>query len=500
MTFEFLNSDGLIKAALLLPLAAAFLSFKIKDPNKRDLSTIVIAIALFLLTLNVFDLKVNEGKVLEYKFANFVEGIPIYFNIDYLGVLFSLLASFLWIVTMVYSIGYMRGNKEPDQNRFFGFFGLSIFATIGIAFSGNLLTLFIFYEVLTLSTYPLVTHSGSDEAKQKGRVYLGVLLFTSVLFLLPAIIITYFISGSLDFASKPLLGNDIKPVYIGLLLLTYVWGVGKTAVMPFHKWLPSAMVAPTPVSALLHAVAVVKAGLFTILKIVVYVFGVENLQNFSTTFPLSVNWMAWLALFTIITASIIALKQDNLKLRLAYSTISQLSYVVLAAGMFNTKALIGGTFHIAAHAFAKITLFFVAGAIYTASKKKYVSELGGIAKRMPITCICFSIGVISMVGLPPTAGVISKFYLIQGAHQSNELFVFGLVISTILNAMYFLPIVFAMFFEKETVKAVGNYRNHGEAPKQILIAITITAIMTVAIFLYSGPIINLAVLFAGSIK
>jgi multicomponent Na+:H+ antiporter subunit D len=503
MNIDFnIQDDGLlIKLALLMPLLAGLLSFLVKRPNLRDCLSIILAIVTFLIVIDMYYLKIEVKDFLEYKFSNFLPNLPILFKVDFLGVLFAIVASFLWIITTLYAVGYMRGNKEENQNRFFGFFAISIFGALGLAFAGNLVTLFIFYEILTLSTYPLVTHSGTEEAKKSGRKYLGILLGTSICLQLPAIIITYLFSGNLEFADTAILDSTIKPIYIGLLLLMFVWGVGKAAVMPFHKWLPAAMVAPTPVSALLHAVAVVKAGLFTILKVVVYVFGIENLQRISLSdASIFVNWMPWLAAFTVITASIIALKQDNLKLRLAYSTISQLSYVVMAAGMFNYKAIIGGSFHIAAHAAAKITLFFAAGAIYTASKKKYISELGGIGKRMPITCTCFVIGSLSMIGLPPTAGLISKFYLMQGAHERSEYFVIELIISTVLNAMYFLPIIFAMFFEKETVKAQKGFTNHGEAPKQILIAISITAFLTVAIFIYPDPFINLATLFVNSVK
>jgi len=471
----FENSENLIRLCLLLPLLAAACAFYFKNKNLREGITIIIGIFLFLAVYKIYGYKVSTQNAPTYIFSEVLPNLPIMFKVDFLGVLFALVASFLWIVTTIYSIGYMRGNDEKNQGRFYGFFAIAIFGVMGVAFAGNLLTLFIFYEVLTISTYPLVTHSGTEDAKKSGRKYLGILLGTSIGLQLPAIIITYVLSnGNLAFTDTAILNKDviegIAPLYMGLLLLMYVWGIGKTAVMPFHKWLPAAMVAPTPVSALLHAVAVVKAGLFTILKVVVYVFGIETLQDLSFTAPYSVSWLPWLAAFTVIMASIFALKQDNLKLRLAYSTISQLSYVVMAAGMFNYKAIIGGSFHIAAHAFAKITLFFAAGAIYTASKKKNISELNGIGKRMPITCSCFAIGALSMIGLPPTAGLISKFYLMQGAHERSEYFVAELIISTVLNAMYFLPIIFAMFFEKENIAAKGKYKNHKEAPIAILVA------------------------------
>jgi multicomponent Na+:H+ antiporter subunit D len=499
MEVEYINNDhSKIILALLLPLFAAISSRIIKNRNLREIFTLSFAVLLFATIWNIYQ-GYLLGEKIELNLVEFVDGVKISFNPDALGILFALIASFLWGVTTIYAIGYMRGNDEKNQDKFYSYFAIAIFAAIGAALSGNLLTLFLFYEILTISTYPLVTHSGTEEAKKSGRKYLGILLGTSIGLQLPAIIWVYYLSdGNLDFDSKenPILDGLVSAPVAGLMMFLFVYGIGKAAVMPFHKWLPAAMVAPTPVSALLHAVAVVKAGLFTMLKVIVYVFGIENLQEMLAISPNSLGWVSWAAAFTVVTASIIALRQDNLKLRLAYSTVSQLSYVVMACGMYNYKAIMGGSIHIASHAFAKITLFFAAGAIYTASKKKYISQLNGLAKRMPISCACFAIGAISMIGLPPTAGLISKFYLMLGAHERSEYFVTELIISTVLNASYFLPIIFAMYFKTEDHPAEGKYKNHKEAPLPILIAISITAIFTVLIFIHPDPIINLANDFA----
>jgi multicomponent Na+:H+ antiporter subunit D len=245
--------------------------------------------------------------------------------------------------------------------------------------------------------------------------------------------------------------------------------------------LPAAMVAPTPVSALLHAVAVVKAGVFTVLKVVVYIFGIDHLNAMIAQNWWAGGWLIYAAGSTIIIASVIAMRQDNLKKRLAFSTISQLSYVVLAVAILSPKAAMAGAFHIAAHAVSKITLFFAAGSIYTASKKKNVSELNGIGKRMPITMACFTIGALSMIGLPPAAGFLTKFYMMMGALETQHYFAIGvLLVSTVLNAAYFLPIIFAAYFKAET----EGGKDHGEAPKPILIAISITAFLTLALFFY----------------
>jgi multicomponent Na+:H+ antiporter subunit D len=279
-----------------------------------------------------------------------------------------MIASLLWIVTTVYAIGYMRGNDEHAQTRFFACFAVAILSAMGIAFAGNLLTLFLFYELMTISTFPLVTHKGTDEAKRSGRVYLGILMGTSIGLQLVAIIGCWILAGSLDFVPGGLLAGHAEGWPVLILFGLFVFGIGKAAVMPFHRWLPAAMVAPTPVSALLHAVAVVKAGVFSVVKVVVYVFGLDLLNGTSGT-----EWIAVAAGFTILSASLVALRQDNLKRRLAYSTISQLSYIVLAAAILAPLSVMGAALHIMAHAFGKITLFFAAGSIYTAAHKTEIS-------------------------------------------------------------------------------------------------------------------------------
>jgi multicomponent Na+:H+ antiporter subunit D len=400
--------------------------------------------------------------------------------------LFALIASGLWIVNSLYSIGYMRGNQEAHQTRFFVCFALSIAATMGIAFSGNLFTLFIFYEVLTLSTYPLVTHAGTEKARDGGRVYLGLLLSTSTVFLLPALVFIWYIAGTTDFTVGGILADKLKPGELAVLLGLCVFGIGKAALMPFHRWLPAAMVAPTPVSALLHAVAVVKAGVFSVVKVVVYVFGVDTLATAGAT-----HWLVVVAGFTIIAASVVALTADNLKRRLAYSTISQLSYVTMAAALLAPLSLVGAVLHIAAHAIGKITLFFAAGAIYTAAHKTEVSQLDGIGRRMPWTMGAFAIAALSMIGLPPAAGFISKWYMLSGAMASQHwLAVTVIVLSTLLNAGYFLPIVYRAFFVAPPADPHGH--PHGEAPLPMVIALTATAAGTVLLFFFPDVPLALA--------
>ncbi len=481
-----------ILASLAIPLAGALaimLAARISD-NLRETMTLITSVAL---AWNVWSLlpAIMAGDRPEIILFEVIPGIEIGFAIEPLGMLFAALASALWIVNSVYSIGYMRGNNEKKQTRFYVFFAFSLAATIGIAFAANLFTLFLFYEALTLLTYPLVSHKGDEKTLRSARVYLGVLLTTSIGLLLPAIIWTYCVAGNGDFTPGGILAGHVEGPALGLLLGLFVFGIGKAAVMPVHRWLPAAMVAPTPVSALLHAVAVVKAGVFTVTKVIVYIFGIEHL--FSTP---SSGWLLYVAAFTIIAASLVALRQTNIKRLLAYSTVAQLSYVIMAAAILKPLAEIGASIHMVAHAFGKITLFFAAGAIYTASKKTEIGQLAGIGRRMPWTMTAFTIGALSMIGVPPTGGFVSKWFILAGAFQAdNYVAIFTIIISTVLNAAYFLPIVFIAWFGRETE---GAGPDHGEAPLPIIIALTTTAALTILFFLFNGPVIALeAQIFGG---
>jgi len=335
--------------AVLIPLTGA-------KPNLRETVTLVCAALLFYLVSVIYPI-VAAGGVPEVYLFEMLPGLSVFFLVEPLGLIFAGIASFLWIATSVYSIGYMRGHNEENQTRFYAYFAIALGAAMGVAFAGNMLTLFIFYEVLTLSTFPLVAHSGTDEAKRAGRVYLGVLLGTSIGFQLLAIIWTWSLTGTLDFTDGGILAGKADGLTAGILLALYTFGIGKAALMPFHRWLPAAMVAPTPVSALLHAVAVVKAGVFTVVKVVVYIFGIDFLFDIGVS-----EWLQYMAAATILIASLVAMTKDNLKARLAYSTVSQLSYVILGAMLVTDLGIIGSGMHIAMHAFGKITLFFCAGA------------------------------------------------------------------------------------------------------------------------------------------
>jgi multicomponent Na+:H+ antiporter subunit D len=479
-----MSPEGLTVLAPAIPLVGtlAILAAR-RHPNLREGVTLITAVSLFVTVLALYPVIAGGGRP-KVALLEVIPGLALSFEVEPLGMLFALVASGLWIVTSVYSIGYMRAKEEGHQTRFFAFFALSLASTVGIAFSGNLLTLFVFYEALTLATYPLVTHHGTPKARKGGRTYLGILLTTSIGFLLVAIVWTWHLTGTLEFRDGGILQGAASPAVLLALLVLYAFGTGKAALMPFHRWLPAAMVAPTPVSALLHAVAVVKAGVFTILKVVVYVFGLETLQA-----PGLTTWLLYVAAFTILAASVVALTRDNLKARLAYSTVSQLSYIVLAGLLANHAGLIAGGSHIAMHAFGKITLFFCAGAIYVAAKKTEISTMDGLGRRMPLTYLAFFVGSLSVAGLPPTGGTWSKWYLLVGALEGGHPVLLGvLALSTLLNVAYLMPIVARGFFLPPEDGWQGGPK---EAPILCLLPLCFTALGCVLLFFFPQPIIQL---------
>lgn len=476
--------------ALVIPFVTTFLiAASNRHPNIRDGISVVASIATFAVVLRLLE-SVIGGALPSVTLVEVMPGLVINFSIEPLGMLFAMVASGLWIVTAIYSIGYMRGANEKKQTRFYMCFAIAIASALAIAFSGNLFTLFIFYEVLTISTYPLVAHKETPEARSGARVYLGILMTTSILFLLVAVIWTWNITGTMDFRPGGILEGKIDPAYVPFLLALFAFGIGKAALMPFHRWLPAAMVAPTPVSALLHAVAVVKAGVFTMLKVGTYIFGVGFLSRTGAS-----DWLMWVAAASILIASIIALTKDDLKARLAYSTVSQLSYITLGVALANQMGVIGGSMHIVMHAMGKITLFMCAGAIYVAAHKTKVSELDGLGRKMPITFICFTIASLSIIGLPPLGGAWSKWYLMLSAADAGQLLMIGvLMLSSLLNVAYLLSIPGRAFFTSKPrmAQSLGASATPSEAieeaPLFCLVPICITAIGCIVLFFVAGGI------------
>ncbi len=504
----------LIPICVLVPICGGIGIYLFRGhSNVRDNVTLLTAISLFSVVCVLFN-EFIHNRDLFWHVIEMTPNLNILFRVEPLGLLFALVASFLWIVTSIYAIGYMRGHHEKNQTRFFIYFAIAISCAIGIAFSGNLLTLFIFYEALTISTFPLVTHSGSDEAKKAGRLYLGILIGTSICFQLVAIIWIWTLTGSLEFHYGGILKNHVNPATTGIILILFVFGVGKAAIMPFHKWLPSAMVAPTPVSALLHAVAVVKAGVFTILKVVIYIFGIDYLKEIEVN-----QWLQIIACVTIVLSSLIALTKNNLKARLAYSTVGQLSYIVLAALMANQLAAVGGAMHIVSHAFGKITLFFCAGSILVATHYTEVSQMNGLGRKMPLTFLCFLIGSLSIIGLPPFCGLWSKWFILLGAAElQNFFFIFVLILSSLLNVAYLIPIFVRGFFphnettEKDSIETKNQvyhkrvsffsnstcYKEYSEAPVLCLLSTGLSAIGCLILFIYGDSTYEFVLLTFGA--
>ena len=481
---------------VLIPLVGIILivAFR-KIPNIREAWTLTASVLMFLMVASMAP-SIFKGSTIEYTLLRIIPGLELKFKLDAFGLCFALIASLLWIITSIYSIGYMRSLNEHSQTRYFVFFALALSSAMGVALSANLFTLYLFYETLSLATYPLVTHHQDSEARISGRKYLSYLLGTSVGFQLPAMILTYALAGTLEFSQGGILTGTASTALLVLIFVLFVLGFAKAAIMPFHSWLPSAMVAPTPVSALLHAVAVVKVGVFSILRVTLFVFGLNLMRSLNLGL-----FLAYFVSITIITGSLFALTQDNLKLRLAYSTISQLSYIVLGAALLTLQGITGGILHIAMHAFGKITLFFCAGSIMITLGKKNVSEMRGIGRKMPLTMLAFFIGALSVIGLPPCGGFISKWYLALGCIQAKQLPLLAVIlVSSLLNAAYFLPIVYQGFFGKPNPHDEVNEKNSiQEGPPLVVTALVVTSMISIVLFFYPQPFLKLAYMVAHSL-
>lgn len=473
--------DYKLLIALLIPLIGTLgVMFKGDNENIREGISSVSSLLLLLVVGSMIP-AVLQGKTLVFHMFTILPGVSVTLRADAMSMIFAIVASSLWTIAVFYSMGYMRGLKEHAQTRFNACFALSIFGAIGVAFSDNLFTMYLFYEIVSVCTYPLVAHHQDEEGYNGARKYIIYLTTTAKAFLLPAMILIYVLTGTLDFASNIHDGVFPEGVSGALVIMLYIFcifGFAKNGVMPFHHWLPGAMVAPTPVSALLHAVAVVKVGVFCTTRVMLYTFGTDTMHALNLGIP-----TAYFVGFTVVVASIIALSKDNLKARLAYSTVSQLSYIILGVALLTDPGIQGGLIHIVNHAFSKITLFFCAGAIYVATHKKYISELDGLGKTMPFTFGAFAIASLSMIGAPPVAGFITKWNLLIGSVEAHQLGILLILIaSTLLNAAYFAPITYRAFFGK---RPVGEpFTGIKEAPLSMLIPILIACTISVLIGIF----------------
>ncbi|MGB7002538.1 MAG: monovalent cation/H+ antiporter subunit D family protein [Halobacteriota archaeon] len=483
--------------AISCPFICVFLIMLFrKRPNIREGCTIFASIVQFLIIISMAPIIV-AGNVIECQLFTIFTGLDFVFRVDAFGLIFAITSSFLWILVSSYSIGYMRTLREHAQTRYYACFALAIFGAVGIALSQNLITMYFFYEALTVSTYPLVAHNGlpewghkaeeseeAEEARFAGRKYLAYLFFSGWFFFV-AIVLTFYLAGTTDFENGGILTlASASRLTLMMLFALFMLGSMKAAWMPLHSWLPTAMAAPTPVSALLHAVAVVKAGVFVVVRVVCYIYGIELMSALGLGIIL-----VSIAAFTMIVASLMAIAQDNLKKRLAYSTISQLSYILFGVALLNTMGVQGAMLHIPFHGFMKITLFMCAGAIIAVTGKKNISEMAGIGRAMPVTMAAFTVGALGMSGIPPVCGFISKWYLGLGTLEAHSLGLLAvLMISSLLDIVYFFPIIYTAFFGKpegwtkgaaEPKKAVIK-----EASIFMLIPLTLTAIFSIIFCLF----------------
>lgn len=476
-----ISSKPLLAASC--PIICAFLIFLFrKRPNVRESCTIIAGIIQFSIIISMAPTILN-GNVIKFHLLTIYSGIVFSYKVDAFGLIFAITSTFLWILVSLYSIGYMRALEEHAQTRYYFMFALAIFSAVSIAMSENLITFYLFYEALTLSTYWLVAHHEDEEAFFAGRKYLTYLL-TSGWCLFTAVVLTYCLVGTTDFVSGGILtSNSASRFTLILLFALFALGSMKAAWMPFHSWLPSAMVAPTPVSALLHAVAVVKAGVFGFVRIVSYIYGMDLMRELGLGVIL-----ASVASFTMIMGSFFAISEDNLKRRLAYSTISQLSYIIFGVALLSSYGVTGAMIHIPFHGFMKITLFLCAGAIMVVTGKKEISQMAGIGRVMPVTMIAFTIGAIGMCGTPPVSGFISKWFLCLGTLESGQPIFLGVILtSSLLDAVYFFPIIITAFFRKpagthETKLGIKE----GERPIYLfmIIPLALTAIFSIIFFLF----------------
>lgn len=482
-----LSAELSLALLLLIPLAASGLIGLLgRQPNLREAVTFIASFALLANVIFLIGL-VSAGERPELYIGSFAGNFEFKLILEPLGATFAAIASSLWILNSLFTMGYMRGNQEKHQTRFYLFVAIAIAAAMGIAASGNLITLFIFYEVLTLSTFPLVAHKGDAKARKGGTIYGLILMGTSLAFLLPAVIGTHVIAGTTDFQVGGVFPADVSLLTTSILLFLFAFGIGKAALMPVHPWLPNAMVAPTPVSALLHAVAVVKAGVFTMIKVVTLTFG----PSLAAATPMS-TLLSWVAAASIVIASLIALRQDNLKARLAYSTVSQLSYVTLGAMLAAPAAIMGGALQIVMHAWGKITLFMCAGAIYTVAHRTQISKLDGLGRTMPWVFGAFLVGALSIIGAPPLGGSWPKYFLMVGALDSGKaILIAALIMSSILNVIYLIPIAARGFLKppadpEADAKIAALRARH----KWVIIPPVLTALGAFTLFFFSGPIID----------
>ena len=475
--------DWLPLLIVLSSLSVGLVIFFLPEDRVRTRTGLNLVGAVFKLVLvGIMLWGVFNGHQYETRLP-LLPGLDLVLRADALSMLFVVLSSVLWLMTTVYAVGYLE--DSPHRSRFFGFFSLCVTATVGVALAGNLITFVLFYELLTLTTYPLVVHRGTEVARRAGRSYLTYTVAGGAL-LLAGTVWLYAITGTVEFTERGFLSGldaSLHPVFI-IIFTLLIGGLGvKAALIPLHGWLVQAMVAPAPVSALLHAVAVVKAGAFGIVRVVYDVYGIDFAAGLGVTLPLAI-----LAAATVIYGSLRALFQDDLKRRLAFSTVSQVSYIILGIAVVGPVAAIGGLVHLVHQGVMKITLFFCAGNLAETLGIHRISEMNGVGRRMPWTMAAFTIGALGMIGVPPLAGFVSKWYLGLGALEAGQDWVILILAgSSLLNAAYYLPVLYAVWFNAPP-DAWSDERYFGryETAWALLAPPVVTALLTLAMGLLAS--------------
>jgi multicomponent Na+:H+ antiporter subunit D len=472
-------------------LGAIVVALTPRWPNIRDGSSLVTAALMLVITLSMIP-AVLDGNTLRYTLwsLSIPSSLSIAFRVDAMGLLFAVHAALMWIVIAPYSIGYMRTLNEQAQTRYSLCIALVMAATMGVSFADNLLTLYIFYEAASLFVYPMVVHYGNNDAWAKGNTYVFYVFAVGKFYLL-ACLLAYGLSGTLDFSPQGFFPPDVDATLLIVAFILFLVGITKAVIVPFHAWLPPAMFGPVP-TITIHHVGGVGVGAFVVLRTAYFMFGADTLKELNLGLPLMVA-----ASITIVVASVIAMTKDDLKARLIYSTIGQISYTLFGAALLAPAGLTGGLLQIVTHAFGKTTLFFCVGAIIVASGKTKVSELNGIGRKMPFTMAAFAIGAFSVIGFPPFTGFTSKWYLFLGAAEAEQYYAVGvLAVSSILSAFYLLPIVYAAFFKDLPPGENGERR---EAPAIMLVPLLLTAVGTMLLFFVPSLFIDLADIVMGEV-
>ena len=477
----FHNANFLLIQTLLIGLLNLVVPFVFNHHSfLKRVMLFIVALMFFINVLNIDNFYLSGGRTnLEILSLG---SFAIKLHFEGLGLLFLTMISFLWMVAILYTVSYLQYWNFENVSRFLFFTSCSILSASLVAFSANLFSLFIFYEILTIVTMPLIIHGENSEHFQKSLKKYATTLFVNAAFMfLPFVVIINYYCGTTDFLPKGIVQGKIdNDLVIIILLLMSIFGSAKNALLPFHSWLPSAMVASYPISALFHAVIVVKVGLFAIYKIVIYIFGLDFLHAFFA----SNNWIIYIPIITILYASVMAIRQDTLKRMLAYSTISQLAFSIMSLFLFSTKGVVAAIMHMIAHSFSKITLFYSAGNIYSVTKKSKIEELQAIGFIMPKTFICFVIGSLSLIGIPPLSGFISKYYVIHAIASDNDINYLAFIVaisSSILTAIYLFKVISIAYNKNTNIQKQLEYK----LPSTMLIATSICAFCSIFFFVFA---------------